>query len=213
MTNPNALHPDQHRFENLTNDQVDRLQKMMAYAVISMDHAINRLQPVMSPSVGVNPAERWNREHYHCWWGEFNSKQSPRTAQICLTRYKTAKGKLNTSKLRFKLRNNNRVTSVAPYLGWQIYLGSGFFNMRSLDSLTTLIHEVFHLVGLVDLRYTRDASVTLAQKRPIFARGNPDNYAYFAVDCYRNSLSKLVLDDPNCTLARQDHGSMKLPGT
>ncbi|MCB1810716.1 MAG: hypothetical protein KDK04_03185, partial [Candidatus Competibacteraceae bacterium] len=62
MTSPNALHADQHHFKNLTNDQVTRLQTMMTFAKTSMDHAIKRLRPIMSPSVGTYPAERWNRE-------------------------------------------------------------------------------------------------------------------------------------------------------
>ncbi|MCP5159577.1 MAG: hypothetical protein H6974_05000 [Gammaproteobacteria bacterium] len=216
MSDPNALHPDQHRFKNLTNDQVRRLQKIMDFAVISIDHAIKRLQPMISPPVGCNPAERWNRENYHCWWGEFDAQRSSRTAQLCVTRYQAVKGKLNTSKLRFKLRKEERYTNVAPYWGWRIYLGANFFRSRSLDSLSTLIHELFHLIGLVDLRYSRDACVTLAQTLPILARGNPDNYAYYALDCYRNQLSgasHLAMDDPYCQLARQDHGSIRLPGT
>ena len=213
MTSPNALHADQHHFKNLTNDQVTRLQTMMTFAKTSMDHAIKRLRPIMSPSVGTYPAERWNRENYHCWWGKFDAKKTPQTAQLCIARYETAKGKLNTSMLRFKLRDGNRWSSVAPYRTWRIYLGAGFFNMRSLDALNTLIHEVFHLVGLVDLRYKRDASVTLAQCTPLLARGNPDNYAFFAIDCYRNYMGKLPVDDPDCKLARQDHGALKLPGT
>lgn len=208
-----TLHPDQHRFKNLTNDQVARLQTMMAFAVIAIDHALTRLRPMLSPAVGLSPAERWNRENYHCWWGEFDARKTPQTTQLCIARYETAKGKLHTSKLRFKLREGNRRTSYAPYQAWRIYLGSGFFNMRSLDALNTLIHEVFHLVGLVDLRYERDASVTLAQTLPILARGNPDNYAFFAIDCYRNHMGKLAMDDPYCKLARQDHGILKLPGT
>ena len=213
MSSPNALHPDQHRFENLTNDQVRRLQTMMTFATIAIDHAINRLRPIMSPAVGTYPAERWTRENYHCWWGQFDAQKTPQTAQLCITRYETAKGRLNTAKLRFKLREGNKRISVAPYRGWRIYLGVGFFKMRSLDALNTLIHEVFHLVGLIDLRYERDASITLAQRTPLLARGNPDNYAFFAIDCYRNHMGKLPVDDPNCTLARQDHGALKLPGT
>lgn len=181
VTHGDSLHLDQDRYRNLTNTNVESLNKLTTQCLHAIDLAVQRLDRFINADLGDElRREIWNGELSCRWWGEFDVD----VINTARERFRSTAATMQDPATKYHLRSCS--TNITPPFLGTVHLGSGFFSYTKWKQLDFFIHELSHLAGVWNLieRYGREQALALAQRRQRAVLRNSDNYAYYAQDCY-----------------------------
>ncbi|HET9212942.1 MAG TPA: M35 family metallo-endopeptidase [Thermoanaerobaculia bacterium] len=131
--------------------------------------------------------KEWNEGRYACWFGEF-AKDALKNVVSIVTGIEDVSSNLAVECRKCLLQGRDVVAFSTPFDPKHVVKLCPLWFVDAEEQKHTLIHEMAHIAGADPSKqeeedvYGSDEAKDLARRKPVDARLNADNYAFFVED-------------------------------